>query len=45
VGAQEITLGAGGNKVGSPPETCGDKIAGLIRIAYVVLRIAQVGAD
>ena len=27
MGAQELTLGAGGNKVGSPPETCGDKIA------------------
>ena len=45
MGAQELTLGAGGNKVGSPPETCGDKIAGLIRIVDIVLRIAQVGTD
>ena len=27
MGTQELTLRAGGNKVGSPPETCGDKIA------------------
>jgi len=44
VGAQELTLGAVGNKVGAPPETSGDKIEALISIAYVVLRKGDIAA-